>query len=130
MKLTIWLSAAAVTLLSGCSIPDESERLANQGLPAAPVTADLDQGRALYAKNCSSCHGLMMNGTLQGPPLNHKIYEPGHHADLAFYRAVKEGSSAHHWTFGDMPAQPQVAPTEVAHIIAYVRERQQRSGIR
>lgn len=117
-------------LLTACSMPDETERLANQGLPPSDFVGDAKQGRQLYSKNCASCHGLMMNGSTQGPPLNHKVYEPGHHADLAFYRAAKDGVRAHHWNFGDMPPLPQVAPTDVAHVIAYVRERQQRSGIR
>ncbi len=117
-------------LLAACSMPDETERLANQGLPPVNFVGEVDQGRPLYSKNCSSCHGLMMSGSKLGPPLNHKIYEPSHHANLSFYRAVKEGVRAHHWKFGDMPPQPQVTPTEVAHIIAYVRSRQQKSGIR
>lgn len=126
MKLRLWLAAGAVALLSGCSAPDEPAQAGKQG--AAAVT-DIDQGRELYSKNCASCHGLMMNGTLQGPPLNHKIYEPSHHGDQAFYRAVQEGTRAHHWNFGDMQPLPQVTTAEVAHIIAYVRERQQKSGI-
>ncbi|MFT5719900.1 MAG: mono/diheme cytochrome c family protein [Motiliproteus sp.] len=126
MKFKMWLSIAAVTLLSACGAPDESERPDKQGAAAA---VDIDQGRELYTKNCSSCHGLMMNGTGQGPPLNHKIYEPGHHGDQAFYRAVKEGARAHHWNFGDMPPLPEVTTDEVTQIVAYVRDRQQKSGI-
>lgn len=117
MRLKFWLSLGVV-LLSGCGGGDETK-----------LVADPDQGRQLYSKNCAGCHGLMMNGTDQGPPLNHKVYEPGHHGDSAFYRAVKEGTRAHHWKFGDMPPQPQVSPADVAHIIAYVRARQQKSGI-
>lgn len=129
MRLKLWIGLGFATLLTACSVPDEAERLANQGLPPAGFVGDKNLGRELYSKNCASCHGLMMNGSLQGPPLNHKVYEPSHHADLAFYRAVKEGARAHHWNFGDMPPQSQVTPTDAAHIIAYVRGRQVRSGI-
>tara|TARA_R110001583_G_scaffold67746_1_gene193509 strand:- start:1099 stop:1491 length:393 start_codon:yes stop_codon:yes gene_type:complete len=130
MKSKFGLGLTMLSLVTACSLPDDAERLAKQGLPPVDVVADAQLGRSLYSKNCASCHGLMMNGTKQGPPLNHKIYEPGHHANLAFYRAVKDGVRAHHWKFGDMPPQPQVTPTDAAHIIAYVRVRQERSGIR
>ncbi|MEH6472771.1 MAG: cytochrome c [Halopseudomonas sp.] len=130
MKLKPWIGLGFATLLTACSVPDEAERLANLGLPPADFVGDKDLGRQLYSKNCSSCHGLMMSGSKLGPPLNHKVYEPSHHANLAFYRAVKDGVRAHHWEFGDMPPQSQVSPTDAAHIIAYVRVRQERSGIR
>ncbi|MEH6627851.1 MAG: cytochrome c [Motiliproteus sp.] len=130
MKLKPWIGLGFATLLTACSVPDEAERLANQGLPPANFVGDKNQGLQLYSNSCAGCHGLMMNGTKQGPPLNHKVYEPSHHANLAFYRAVKDGVRAHHWKFGDMPPQSQVSPTDAAHIIAYVRVRQERSGIR
>ncbi|MEH6650335.1 MAG: cytochrome c [Motiliproteus sp.] len=130
MKLKPWIGLGLIVLLTACGLPDEAERLANQGLPPTNFVGDKDQGRLLYSKSCASCHGVMMNGTKQGPPLNHKVYEPSHHSDLAFYRAVKDGVRSHHWKFGDMPAQPQVLPTDAAHIIAYVRVRQERAGIR
>ena len=63
------------------------------------------------------------------PPLIHKIYEPSHHADEAFQRAAANGVLAHHWSFGDMPAQPQVTRADMASIIAYVREVQRANGI-
>ncbi len=130
MKLKLWIGLGFATLLTACSVPDQEERLANQGLPPSDFVGDKNLGRELYSKNCASCHGLMMNGSTQGPPLNHKVYEPSHHANLAFYRAVKDGVRAHHWKFGDMPPQTQVTPKDAAHIIAYVRVRQERSGIR
>jgi ubiquinol-cytochrome c reductase cytochrome c subunit len=33
------------------------------------TTASIDQGRALYLRNCSSCHGLNAEGTSDGPSL-------------------------------------------------------------
>jgi len=127
--LSKFLLAAPLLLLAACSLPDDAERLAQQGLPPAGFVGSVDSGRQLYARNCAACHGRLLNGSNQGPPLLHKIYQPGHHADLAFYNAVKSGTRAHHWPFGDMPAQPQVSPKEAAHIIAYVRSRQQQAGI-
>ncbi|MFT6556429.1 MAG: mono/diheme cytochrome c family protein [Sneathiella sp.] len=88
-------------------------------------------GKTLYDKNCVSCHGTNAAGQDGvAPPLIHKIYEPGHHGDGAFFRAVAQGVRAHHWPFGNMPAIEGLNQTEVALIIRYVREIQQASGIR
>ena len=86
-------------------------------------------GKTLYEKNCASCHGITLNGSDKGPPLLHRIYEPSHHADIAFQLAVKNGVRAHHWQFGDMAPVPQVTPDEVAHITAHVRIAQRKVGI-
>jgi mono/diheme cytochrome c family protein len=85
-------------------------------------------GKTLYEKNCASCHGVTLNGSDKGPPLLHRIYEPSHHADIAFQLAVKNGVRAHHWQFGDMAPVP-VTPDDVAHITAYVRAEQRKIGI-
>jgi hypothetical protein len=53
--------------------------------------------------NCAVCHGPAATGSMQGPPLVHEIYEPGHHPDELFVRAVMEGVAQHHWDFGPMP---------------------------
>jgi hypothetical protein len=68
-------------------------------------------------------------GSAVGPTLVHRVYQPGHHADVAFELAVRRGVPAHHWRFGDMPPQPAVAPTEIAQITRYVRELQRANGI-
>jgi hypothetical protein len=56
------------------------------------------------------------------------VYEPGHHSDDAFRTAIANGSPAHHWDFGDMPAVPGLSAAEVDGIIAYVRQVQQEQG--
>ncbi len=86
-------------------------------------------GKALYDKQCASCHGTSLQGTDKGPPLVHRIYEPSHHSDAAFQMAVKHGSRAHHWKFGDMPPVSGLTPDEVAHVTAYVRAKQRQAGI-
>ena len=68
-------------------------------------------------------------GTAQGPPLVHRVYEPGHHPDAAFYRAVEFGVMSHHWEFGNMAPVPGVSKADVAKIVAYVRELQRADGI-
>jgi mono/diheme cytochrome c family protein len=126
----IWALPALFALLTACGQADDNERLARLGLPPASYQANADNGATVYGAQCRACHGPAGRGTDQGPPLVHGYYVPGHHADLAFYRAVKQGVVQHHWEFGDMPAQPQIPPTEVADVVAYVRGLQQRQGLR
>ncbi|HUH11472.1 MAG TPA: hypothetical protein VMK65_00115 [Longimicrobiales bacterium] len=64
------------------------------------------------------------------PPLVHAVYEPSHHADVAFQMAVRRGVRAHHWSYGDMPAQPHIPPAQADSIIGYVRWLQRQAGIR
>lgn len=86
-------------------------------------------GRDLFEANCAACHGKNGAGTENGPPLVHDIYNPGHHADEAFFRAVVRGVPQHHWPYGNMPAQPQVSDQQLADIVRYVREMQEANGI-
>ncbi len=87
-------------------------------------------GMKAFDANCAACHGANAAGREgAGPPLVHVIYEPSHHGDGSFYLAARNGVRAHHWSFGDMPAQPQVTENEVERIVAYVRALQRASGI-
>ncbi|MDX1267241.1 MAG: c-type cytochrome [Oceanisphaera sp.] len=86
-------------------------------------------GKLAYQDNCAGCHGADLNGSRKGPPFIHKVYEPAHHGDEAFYRAVANGVRAHHWRFGDMPPVTGVSRNEVSDIIAYIREQQRQQGI-
>jgi len=86
-------------------------------------------GRLAFDRSCSACHGVHAAGSEKGPALVHRVYQPGLHADSAFELAVRRGVRAHHWSFGDMPPQPEVTATEVASITRYVRELQKANGI-
>jgi mono/diheme cytochrome c family protein len=127
---TVLAIALAVPLLAACGQSNDADRLARLGLPAQGYAAEASRGAQAYAANCRACHGPAGRGSDKGPPLVHGYYVPSHHADLAFYRAVKNGVVQHHWEFGDMPPQPQVAPEQAADIIAYMRDLQQRNGLR
>lgn len=97
-----------------------------------PESADAggaEAGKSLFARHCMRCHGPEAKGTRIGPPLVHRIYEPSHHADAAFFLAVARGVKSHHWKFGDMPPVPGVGPEEVRLIIKYVRRLQRAAGI-
>ena len=87
-------------------------------------------GRKTYEANCAACHGQNAAGQDGiGPPLVHVYYEPGHHSDELFQRAVAQGVQAHHWRFGDMAPVAGLTRSDVAEIIAYVRELQRANGI-
>ena len=96
-------------------------------MPELSRSAKTGQGH--FEMYCALCHGGSGGGTDQGPPLAHKIYEPGHHSDGAFFLAVQRGVRQHHWSFGDMPAQPQVTRGQAALIVEFIREVQAANGI-
>ena len=140
MKPYLWVAAAAIL---GVGYLGYANR------PASPGPADIPQGVALaevrvpdvlgetarigqrvFEAKCVDCHGLNAQGR-QGmaPPLVHKIYEPSHHADESFQRAVALGVASHHWRFGDMPAVDGLTRGDVAMIIDYIRELQRANDI-
>lgn len=109
--------------------PAEGEPLVSITVPET-LSSDAMMGRRAFDTTCADCHGANATGKMGfGPPLVHKIYEPSHHADMAFVMAVQNGVRSHHWPFGDMPAQSALTPADVGAIIAYVRELQRANGI-
>ena len=79
---------------------------------------------------CAQCHGENAAGRQGiGPALVHRIYEPSHHADDSFQRAVALGVRSHHWRFGDMPPVEGLTRGDVAMVVAYIREIQRANGI-
>lgn len=120
---------ALIGMLLGASIGAQAQSM-QIPKPQPGLMPNAAQGKILFGKNCAACHGADLKGTDKGPPLLHKIYEPSHHGDAAFQLAVKNGTRAHHWGFGDMPPVPGVTPDEVAHITAWVRAEQRKVGIR
>lgn len=121
-RIALFVAVAAIglpVLAQGWQVPKPSPGL----MPNAAT------GKALFEKNCASCHGADLNGSKEGPPLLHPYYVPSHHGDPAFQLAVKNGVQAHHWKFGDMKPLPDLTPNDVAHITAYVRYQQRRAGI-
>lgn len=87
-------------------------------------------GKTAFDASCASCHGQNAAGHEgKGPPLVHRIYEPGHHGDAAFAIAASRGVRAHHWRFGDMPPVEGLTKGDINNIVAYVRELQRENGI-
>ena len=105
------------TELARVSVPDQLSELALIGKKG-------------FDTNCASCHGQNAAGQNGiAPPLIHKIYEPSHHGDESFQRAVAMGVRAHHWKFGNMPAIEGLTRADIKAITAYVRELQRHNGI-
>lgn len=128
------LFVVAVAILGGASwfmfarpASDEGGRRVEVIVPR--LTDAAARGRVAFEQNCASCHGVNAGGTQQGPPLIHPIYNPGHHADGAFFLAARTGVRQHHWSFGNMPPQPEVTDSQIAAIVRYVRELQAANGI-
>jgi len=95
------------------------------------LSAQATIGKEAYDANCAACHGKKAAGvSKKGPPLVHDIYNPGHHADEAFFRAAKQGVPQHHWPFGNMPPRPGVSDQQIAAIVKYIREMQVANGIK
>jgi mono/diheme cytochrome c family protein len=98
-------------------------------LNAPTLSATAQTGEELFGQYCQSCHGDQAAGTDRGPPLVHKIYEPSHHPDAAFFLAAQNGVRAHHWRYGDMPPVEGITEAEIAPIVDYVRAIQRANGI-
>ena len=111
-------------LFSACDASPPKEAMSGGAIPA-----ELQPGEAKFNAHCSVCHGQRAAGTDHGPPLVHKIYEPNHHGDPAFYMAAANGVRAHHWEFGNMPKIEGVTSQDVEQIIKYIRWLQKQAGI-
>ncbi len=123
----------AVTACGGDSGPQPAtERMEGDGgvsVTESALSEDARAGMEIFDTNCSVCHGAGAAGTDQGPPLIHKIYEPGHHSDVSIRSAVRVGVKQHHWFFGDMPPVAAVSPDDVEKIVCYIRQTQRANGI-
>lgn len=94
------------------------------------LTESAKIGKAAFDVKCAACHGPDAVGQLEvAPPLVHEIYEPSHHGDEAFQRAVAAGVRGHHWPFGSMPPVEGLTRGDVQMIVAYIRELQRANGI-
>ena len=131
--LLVALALCAFAACSGKATPQYGDAGGDDAAPmavAVPALSDKARaGQTAFNANCALCHGANAAGTSLGPPLVHKIYEPGHHQDLAFRNAVQNGVQSHHWQFGNMPAVMTVSEDDVERIICYVRELQRANGI-
>jgi mono/diheme cytochrome c family protein len=121
--------AKSQTAATDTAISMEDGVLANVLLPET-LSQNAQIGKFGFEAKCAACHGLNAAGQDGvAPPLVHIIYEPSHHGDEAFQRAVAMGVRGHHWPFGDMPPVDGINRADVTMIIAYIRELQRANGI-
>lgn len=134
----VMLAAMLLMLaLAGCSAGEPPVPSYSATQPASDavavvvpnLSANARAGEQVFNANCVLCHGPNASGTGLGPPLVHKIYEPGHHQDFTIQSAVRNGVPAHHWPFGNMPPVPAVSDEDIPNIICYIRELQRANGI-
>lgn len=130
------ISAAYLLLpiISNSTDDDEVSIIDNSAIVSIELPDELSKvaqiGKLAFQSNCLACHGENAVGQKGvAPPLIHKIYEPSHHGDESFQRAISVGVRAHHWKFGNMPAIEGLTRGDVKAIIAYVRELQAANGI-
>jgi mono/diheme cytochrome c family protein len=109
--------------------PEVDPAVAEARTRVGPTPPDLLAGEEAYLRDCARCHGEDGLGSLSGPPLLHRIYQPTHHSDAAFLLSVRVGVRAHHWTYGDMDPMPAVSAEVVGEITSYVRWLQREVGI-
>lgn len=124
----LWVAAQAKTPLAA-GAGEASTALVAITVPQT-LSSNAEIGKAAYNAKCADCHAenaVGQDGV--APPLVHIIYEPSHHGDESFQRAVAQGVRAHHWTFGDMPAVDGLTRADVVMITTYIRELQVANGI-
>ncbi len=126
--IAAFVLGAAVLIWNAAKSPSRQSVPVNVLVPA--LSEGEQAGERTFDQHCSECHGKNAAGTKSGPPLVHKIYEPSHHSDGSFFRAVRQGVTAHHWHYGHMPMLPAVSDPEVAAIVRYVRALQRANGIK
>ncbi len=128
--LFLMVLLSALILPVSCSKHDTEKGGQSFNLPGPGFVADPSRGKQLFQASCAGCHGEDGRGSSHWPPLVHTFYRPGHHSDMAFYLAVKNGVREHHWNFGDMPPILGLSPEDVGHILVFVRQEQQKAGIK
>ena len=98
------ISAAYLLLpiISNSTDDDELSVIDNSAIVSIELPDELSKvaqiGKLAFQSNCLACHGENAVGQKGvAPPLIHKIYEPSHHGDESFQRAISVGVRAHHW---------------------------------
>jgi mono/diheme cytochrome c family protein len=123
-------SAGALVMSAACTAPtkDAGPSAAGAAKTAAPraVSADMEQGKALYKTHCASCHGESGKG--DGPAAGVLKPPPRDHTDSAYmntltdadiFRVIKMGGAIKGKPL--MPSHPQFKDPELNALVAFVR---------
>jgi mono/diheme cytochrome c family protein len=129
MRTALALIAGGLFVLVGMSVAAAEEPAEAVSVTVPELAWQEQLGQQAFGRRCAECHGENGSGSDKGPPLIHRIYEPGHHGDISFFRAARFGVRAHHWPFGKMPPVPDITDEELQTIVQFVRAVQRANGI-
>lgn len=130
MLRLIWLLClVAVTALAQDAAPDnELGRLMRQIWPNLPPNqnpAEVARGKALFAANCTFCHGAEATGGNGGPDLVRSILvNHDEHGDL-IGPTIRNGRVAK-----GMPAFPTFSSAQITDIVAFLHQRNRDARLR
>jgi mono/diheme cytochrome c family protein len=103
-----------------------TSRMSPAAAAAAVSPAVLEQGRALYQKNCTACHGESGKG--DGPGAGVLKPPPRDHTDKAYMSTLSDKQIADVIKMGGaikgkplMPSHPQFKDPELQALVAYIR---------
>lgn len=119
LKLLFFTSAFALASLaqSGKLSADEARKLKN---PVAHTRKSISRGKALFARDCASCHGpdgkaqvdVIADATDLTSP---KLYKSGT-SEGEIYRSIRDGAGE------TMPSfQAQIADEDLWHLVNFIR---------
>ena len=115
-------AAACSSQASNSESPGRPEKAAS----AAVSPAVIEEGRALYKKNCAGCHGESGKG--DGPGAGVFKPPPRDHTDKAYMSTLTDKQLADVIKMGGamkgkplMPSHPQLKDSELAALVAFVR---------
>jgi mono/diheme cytochrome c family protein len=131
------MAAAAIVLLAAAGAAAAWLHLRSRTGRADPDdTAQVAQGRAVYAAQCASCHGATLegqpdwrvrlpNGRLPAPPHDESGHT-WHHPDKVLFEITRDGIAAHapKGYESDMPEfGSRLSDAEIWAVLAYIKSR-------
>lgn len=140
-KITVILTSAGVMIaffaIIFVNMTPETENIATKIIAKNDII-NLQQGKMLYQQNCTSCHGMNLegeknwrnknpDGSLRAPP-HDETGHTWHHSDAILFQYVKLGGTGIAEKFGinnpnsNMPAYKDIlSDDEIISIINYIK---------
>lgn len=118
------VAIALVLIVAACGGDGAGTSQSDAPTTSAPSVVAAGSGAELYEATCAECHGTDLRGNDKGPSFLSSVYEPNHHTDESFRRAVRLGARQHHWPYGDMEPVEGLSDDDIEAIITFVREQQ------
>ena len=131
-------AAASLVLIVGLGVwyassgaeffPSTAAGARDLGDPGVVLTGNERRGEALYAANCSGCHGGPTGGSITDyPPRHNANGHTWHHPDCALVALIESGGDALKETTAPsaaptMPAYAgRLSRSDIADVMAYIR---------